>query len=72
MRQYLDHHGLLDMPFAAGHHGHTHTVAVHGKQRVTLRDKDGLAAVVGLERVLAVGLADEGALLHLTLQVQTV
>ena len=72
MRQDLHHHRLLHVPFTAGHHGHAHAVAIHGKQRIALRDEDALAAVVGLERVLTVSLADERTLLHLCLQVQPV
>ena len=70
--QNLDDHRFLDMLLAASHIGHLHTVAIHSKQRVALTDEHGCAAIVGLERVLAVGLADEGSLLHLRLQVQTI
>ena len=68
----LDDHCFLHMLLPACHHRHTHTVTIHGKQRVTLRDKDSLTAIVGLERVLAIGLTDERTLLYLCLQVQTV
>ena len=64
--------GLAHVVGTARHHRHADAVAAHGHHRVALGDKDGLAATVGDERVLAVGLADEGALLHLRLQVQAV
>ena len=72
MTQYLDHHRLLDMLFATCHIGHANTVAIHGKQRVALRHKDWCTAIVGLERVLTVGLTDKRTLLNLCLQVQTI
>ena len=72
MRKNLNDHGFLDMLFATGHHSNLDTVAIKGEHRVALADKDGLAAVIGLEGVLAIGLADEGSLLHLRLQVQSV
>ena len=72
VRQNLYHHRLLHVPLTTCHHSHAHPVTIHGKQRVTLRDKDVLAAVIGLKRVLAVSLADECTLLHLRLQVQLV
>ena len=72
VRQDLDHHRLFDMLLATGHIGHLHPVAIHGKQRVALRDKDGRAAIVRQERVLAVGFANKGSLLHLGLQIQTI
>ena len=64
--------GLLDVVLPSCHQRHPHAVTVQGKHRVALGDEDGLAPVVGHERVLAVGLADERALLHLCLQVQLV
>ncbi len=72
MAQDLGHHGLLDMILPARHHRDAHPVAVEGIHRVALADEDRLAAVVGQERVLAVGLAAEHALLHLSLGVQPV
>ena len=68
----LGHHGLLDVLLTARHEGHTDTVAVEGKHGVTLGDEDGRAAAVGQERVLAVGLTDKDALLHLAFLVETV
>ena len=70
--QDVGHHGLFDMVLATGHQCHADAVAVEGEHRITLRHEDGLAAVIGQERVLAVGLADEDTLLHLSLQVQPV
>ena len=70
--QDVGHHRLLDMVLSSGHHGYTDTVAVQGKHRVTLRHEDRLAPIVGQERVLAVSLADERTLLHLSLLVQAV
>ena len=64
--------GLLDVVLPARHHRHAHAVTAHGEHRVALTDEDGLAPVVGQERVLAVGLAHESAFLHLRLQVQPV
>ena len=72
VRDDLRHHCLLDVVLAAGHERHFHTVAVQRKHRVTLRHEDGLATIVGHKRVLAVGLADKRAFLHLSLGVQTV
>ena len=72
MAQYLDHHGLLDMFFATSHIGYADTVAIHGKQRITLRYEDRRSTIVGLERVLTVGLTDKRTLLHLRLQIQTI
>ena len=68
--QNLCHDGLFDMILTACHIGHLYTVAIKGKHRVALCYKDGFAAIIRLERVLAVGLADKSALLHLRLQVQ--
>ena len=72
MRQNLHHHSLFDVTFPASHHGHADAVSVQGKHRVALRHEDRLAAIVRLERVLAVGLADESTFLHLCLQVQAI
>ena len=68
----LNDHRLLDMLLATSHIRHLYAVAIHGKQRVALTDKHGCTAIVGLERVLAISLTDEGTLLHLRLQVQTI
>ena len=72
MAQDFDHHRLLDVLLATCHIGHLHAVAIQRIHRVAFADEDGGTAVVGLERVLAVGLADKRALLHLCLQVQAV
>ena len=64
--------GLLDVVLSAGHQCYPHPVASHSRHRVALGDEDGLAAIVGYERVLAVGLTDKGTLLHLRLQVQPI
>ena len=72
VRQNLYDHSFLHVFLATRHHGHTYPVTIEGKHRVALRDEDGLATVVGLERVLAVGLADKRTLLYLRLQVQTI
>ena len=60
------------MVLPARHHCHSHTVAIKGEHRVTLRDEDGLAAIIRLEGVLTVRLTDKGTLLHLRLQVQAI
>ena len=70
--QDIGDYSLFYVILTACHHSHPHTVATHGKHRVALTDKDGLATIVGQERVLAVCLANERAFLHLSLQVQTV
>ena len=72
MGENLHHHSFLHVFLPSGHHGYTHSVAIHGIHGVALRHEDGLAAVVGLERVLAIGLADKGALLYLSLQIQPI
>ena len=64
--------GFLDVVLTTGHEGYLHTVAIEGEHGVALGHKDGLAAIVGLERVLAVGLADKGAFLYLGLQVELI
>ena len=68
----LDDLGLLDVLLPARHEAHLHAVAVEGSHGVALRDEDGLVAAVGHEGVLAVRLADEGALLHLSLCVEPI
>ena len=70
--QDLGHLSLAHMVAATCHHGHTHTVAIHGMHRVTFGHQYGLSALVGLEGVLAVGLALEHALHHLALLLQAV
>ena len=72
MRDDLDHHSLLDMVLSTSHQRHFYTVAIQGEHRVALADEDGLAAIVGFKRVLAVSLTDKGTFLHLCLQVQPV
>ena len=72
MRQDLYHHCLLDMFLAACHHSHLYSVAIQRKHRVTLRNKDRFASIIGLERVFAISLTDKGTLLYLCLQVQTI
>ena len=64
--------GLLDVVLAARHHRYADAVAAHGRHRIPFTDKDGLAAIVGHERILSVGFADECTLLYLRLQVQPV
>ena len=68
--QNLRDDSLFDMVLSASHESHLHTVAIQGKHRVALSHKDRLAAILRLERVLAVSLTDKGSLLHLSLQVQ--
>ena len=72
VRQDLRYHRLLDVVLTACHQGYAHPVAIEGKHRVALRDEDGRAAIVGQESILAVGLAQERALLHLSLLVQAI
>ncbi len=70
--EYLDDHGLLDVVLPSCHECHAHAVATLCEHGVALAHEDGVAAVVGQERVLAVGLAYKRALLHLCLEVQAV
>ena len=72
VRQYVGDDGLLDVVLSAGHIDHSHAVAVEGELRVALGHEDRRAAVVGLEGVLAVGLAYEGALRDLCTLVEAV
>ena len=68
--QNLGHHSLFDVVLAPRHHRHPHTIAVESKHRVALGHKDWLVGAIGKERVLAIGLTDEGTFHHLALQVQ--
>ena len=68
----LDHHRLLDMLIAARHIGHLHTIAVHCRHRIALGNEHWRAAIIGQERVTAIGLTTEHTLLNLCLQVQTI
>ena len=70
--QNLGHHGLFDVVFAPCHHGDLHAVAVESEHRVALSHEHRLVGSVGQERVLAVGLADERSLEHLSLCVQPI
>ena len=68
----LRHHGLLDMVAATGEELHADAVSRECRHGIALRDEDRRAAIVGQECVLAVGLALERALLHLSLRVQPI
>ena len=70
--EYLYDLRLLDVVAAACHYGHPHAVAPERRHRVALGHEERRAAVVGAECVLAVGLAHERALLHLSLGVELV
>ena len=72
MGKDFGNHRLLDMVLPTCHERHAHAVAIEGKHRIALGHKHGFATIVGQETVLAVGLATEHALLHLSLGVQAV
>jgi len=63
---------FLDMFLAASHERNPYTVARECRHGVALSHKDRLVAAVGEERVLAVGLAHEGTLLHLSFGVEQI
>ena len=68
----LDDLGFLDMFLAACHERHPYTVARKCRHGVALCHEDGLVAAVGEERVLAVWLAHEGTLLHLSFGIELI
>ena len=72
MRDDFRYHGFPDMEAAACQHRHPHAVAVEREHRVALRNEDGFLVAVGQKRVLAVGLAYEGAFEYLSLVVESV
>ena len=60
------------MLITTGHIRDLHLVAVHRRHGVALSHKDGGSTVIRQERVTTIGLASEGAFLHLRLHIQTV
>ena len=59
--QHFEHFAFGRFTFAAGVVGYADAVVVHGVGRIAFGDEDGVAPVVGDERVLAVAFADETA-----------
>ena len=70
--QYVGDGGFADVVLATGKERDLHEVAVHRVEAVALGHEDGFAAFLGLEGVLAVGLAVERAGHHLRGGVQGV
>ena len=70
--QYLYHLRLLDVVLASRHASEAHAVAGESPHRVAFSHEDRLVGVVGHDRVLAVRLALEHALLHLSLHIQLI
>ena len=63
---------FADMVAAACQHGGLHLVSVHGVHGVALGHQDGFSAIIGVERVLAVGLAVEDSLHYLRRGIQRI
>ena len=63
---------FADMVAAACQHGGLHLVSVHGVHGVALGHQDGFSAIIGVERVLAVGLAVEYSLHYLRRCIQRI